>query len=437
MIKKIVSKGISELSEYDIFVKAQQKIIKLRTFPSALEDPSLSRGLDELRELIETGLRALNAPRRSSQSSGISSVMSLGANVAYYDKERLYKYDWVNRKADYDEWQQGNDFKTWIKSRDRLPQYGSKINCWESVMILVYLHDALTKENIEEVYEKSGQDDDKAVKEILGLNKTFSVSMDQVEDFIHPGDILQFKLKNGQDLAHIVIVLDNQREKAFLVSHWRSVEELYQHRSFSSHQTLRLTARKVMEFSEKFALEDYLDEKKVRLSNAHTKVKDCISYLEAIIETVQSSELVLLDHIILEGVQKNILMDTNIYDCNEDMLKETLSNFQKRNDSEWPILSPEFESFNESVSEIHSNVSKTIDIICTLLKTLAVKNSNIQKTCFYLATQVLNEIEWYLFAVNTLRFSINDVNTIDKDNIIVSTKYREHFTQLMSRTRAK
>lgn len=129
--------------------------------------PDSSLGQDMLRLSIQLQQIEPNITPRS-RSASDSSTSTLGDRIAAYDKEHyLSTYRWVPRGGE-NGWAHGNDFKSWVQDTyKRLPQPDSELNCWEAVLVLLYLYHAITKQEIMTAYEAKADftSDDEAVKE--------------------------------------------------------------------------------------------------------------------------------------------------------------------------------------------------------------------------------------------------------------------------------
>ena len=102
------------------------------------------------RSSTETSAGSATTGASTGVSSGALSMLSLGETIAPYDKQILKSYAWVPR-GETNSWAKGNDFRTWIESR--LPQPKASLNCWEAVMVILSLYNALDKREVAEIYE--------------------------------------------------------------------------------------------------------------------------------------------------------------------------------------------------------------------------------------------------------------------------------------------
>ncbi len=170
---KILSVGLSKdtflpnknLTE---ILEAAISKIDLQLDTSDISDKStVIETLKHLRTSIAAAmLQALETSR--SRSSSLTSTGSLGDRISVHDKDTyLYTYPWVSRNSEAPIgrpdaiWYRGNAFRRWVEHpHRRLPEPNSALNCWEAVAVLLYMHHALSKQEIATAYTAANYEGD-------------------------------------------------------------------------------------------------------------------------------------------------------------------------------------------------------------------------------------------------------------------------------------
>ena len=163
-MKKIISYDTGLISE-DSNVLLEEVMTKLRSVMIIYSiDPDSGAGkeiVDSLTLLDQTQLLLSSRSRTSSMHS----VASLGNRIADYDKDLLYTYRWG--RADWTSSEKNReDFQKWLEGGYKLPSKGSILNCWESVITILYLYNAVDKNDILNAFVegKSNRNFDGSVK---------------------------------------------------------------------------------------------------------------------------------------------------------------------------------------------------------------------------------------------------------------------------------
>lgn len=196
------------------------------------EESAVRKVLVDTRDLIASAklkISEMGRPRSLSGSSSIGSVKSLGDRIAGYDKEYLYTYKW-GKSLWSDRGQGKGDFQKWLEGGFKLPPKGSVLNCWEAVIVNLYLYNAFDKhELLDEFREGKRAAPGKAIERDADIISSFlgfwtpENKVDRIED-VKPGDIISFKSQYGTENAHVAIVFE-EGESVKLGSFWTIPKE--------------------------------------------------------------------------------------------------------------------------------------------------------------------------------------------------------------------
>lgn len=374
-----------------------------------------------------------------SQRSSIASTASLGESIADYDKAVLYTFRWTPR-GDDNCWSRGNDFKSWILSGKKLPTPKSALNCWEAVMVVLYLYNALDKKEVQRDYDLL-KADTTAAKRILGFDtpETFSVvKFGDLDSAVQPGDILAFKSNTSLEMAHVAIVLE-KFEKLWLVSYWRYPRE----------KILRITPDRLILASETTALSEY-DEK---IAEKEKRLDELFGYLRTL--SSNESEAVLVQQFakINDGNRFVRATDLRSADVESEKYRQLLS----RTKDIFSELSDMFKRFKAEFFEAHSeSASEHTPALGELIARISQLNEKAERffsdpnelfnpfqriddsgefvPCIYFNTlyliySLLDDVS-NEHPFNVLIYAPEE--TLEKNDVLVSTKFRSHFAQLLS-----
>jgi hypothetical protein len=174
--------------------------------------------LSKVKEIIST----------RSKTSSLSSIESLGDQIASYDKEFLYTYKWgVSEWSNIQE--KKADFQKWLEGGYKLPQKGATLNCWEATIVNLYLYNAFDKNDLvsdfnigKEYRDENGtikciECDSDIISSFLGFFGP-KYKVDSLDD-IKPGDIISFTSINGTENAHVAVTFESG-DTAKLGSFW-------------------------------------------------------------------------------------------------------------------------------------------------------------------------------------------------------------------------
>jgi|SaaInlStandDraft_7_1057024.scaffolds.fasta_scaffold13922_2 hypothetical protein len=231
-MKKIISYDTGLISE-DPNVLLEEVMTKLRSAMIIYSiDPDSGAGKEIVDSLTLLDQAQLLLSSRS-RTSSIHSVASLGNRIADYDKDLLYTYHWGRTGWTSMEDSKG-DFQKWLEGGYKLPSKGSILNCWESVITILYLYNAVDKHDILNAFVegKSNRNSDGSAKcigtdaEIIGSFLGLWGPTHRVASLadVKPGDIISFADTYDTDMVHVAITFE-EAPNIRLGSFWNIPEE--------------------------------------------------------------------------------------------------------------------------------------------------------------------------------------------------------------------